>query len=116
MSNYNLLQLPPEQQPTHKLYFPSFPLELFNVWRRPLDRHRVHGTQNVTLMSGDRKEINGLDFPLAVASTYRASKHILDFEGVKTNFVLPNNDKEDKEEWKKDFQKCFKRKDPREDH
>ena len=48
-------------------------------------------------------EINGLDFPLAVASISRASKHILDFDGVKTNFSLLSDNTEDKEEWIKEF-------------
>ena len=97
--------LDPEQQPIHKLYIPGYPLELFKVRRAATERKNVQGTQNVTLMTGDRKdlEISGLDFPLAVASTATASKHILEFDGVKTNFELLTNNKEDKEEWKKEF-------------
>ena len=105
----SITSLLPEQRPTHKLYIPSFPLELFNVWRRPSDRQSVHGTQNVTLITGGRGEVNGLDFPLAVASTYKSSKHILDFDGLKTNFVLLTNNKEDKEEWKKEFSEILER-------
>ena len=97
--------LDPEQQPIHKLYIPGYPLELFNVRRAATERKKLQGTQNVTLMTGDRKdlEISGLDFPLAVASAARASKHILEFDGVKTNFELLTNNKEDKEKWKKEF-------------
>ena len=100
-----IASLDPEQQPIHKLYIPGYPLELFKVRRAATERKKLQGTQNVTLMTGNRKdlEISGLDFPLAVASTARASKHILEFDGVKTNFELLTNNKEDKEEWKKEF-------------
>ena len=100
-----IASLPPEQQPIHKLYIPAFPVELFNVRRGKVDANKVRGTQNVILMTGDRKdlEISGLDFPLAVASISRASKHILDFDSVKTNLALLSDNKEDKEEWKKEF-------------
>ena len=97
--------LPPEKLSCYELYIPGFPLELFNVRRTVQEGNKVFGTQNVTLVTGDRKdlEINGLDFSLTVASTAAASKHILDFDGVKTNFVLLTNNKEDKEQWKKEF-------------
>ena len=97
--------LSPEKRSRHKLYIPGFPLELFNVRRSVQEGNKVQGTQHVTLMTGDRKdsEINGLDFPLALTSSAAASKHILDFDRVKTNFVLIINNKEDKEQWKKEF-------------
>ena len=101
----SIASLPPEQQPIHKLYIPAFPVELFNVRRGKVDANKVCGTQNVILMTGDRKdlEISGLDFPLAVTSISRASKHILDFDSVKTNLSLLSDNIEDKEEWKKEF-------------
>ena len=97
--------LPPEKRSQHKLYIPGFPLELFNVRRGKVQGNKVEGTQNVTLMTGDKKDlkINGLDFPVAVTSTAEASKHIRDFHNVKTNFVLLTSNKDDKEEWKKEF-------------
>ena len=81
----SIASLPPEQQPIHKLYIPAFPLELFKVRRASVEGNKVQGTQHITMMTGDRKdlEVSGLDFPLAVASSSRASKHILDFDGVK---------------------------------
>ena len=56
-------------------------------------------------MTGDIKdlEVNGLDFPVAVNSAAEASKHIWDFHNLKTNFVLLTSNKDDKEEWKKEF-------------
>ena len=80
-------------------------LELFNINRKAVAGNKLKGTQNITMMTGDRKDldVNGLDFPLAVASAFGASKHILKFDSVKTNFVLLNNNKEDKEEWRKEF-------------
>ena len=97
--------LPPEKRSCYELYIPGFPLELFNVQRAVQEGNKVFGTQNVTLMTGDRKdlEINGLDFPLAVMSTAAASKHILEFDRVKSNCVLITNNKEDREQWKEGF-------------
>ena len=107
----SIASLPTEEQPKHRLYIPAFPVELFNVGRSKVNENKVRGTQIVNLMTGDRKdlEINGLDFPLAVAFASRASKHILDFDGVKTNFVLLSDNKEDKEEWKKEFSEILQK-------
>ena len=101
----SIASLAPEERPVHQLYIPVLPLELFNVYRSKIEGNKVRGTQNITMMIADRddSEIIGLDFPLAVASSASASKHILDFDGVKTNFELITNKKEDKEEWKKEF-------------
>ena len=102
--------LDPDQQPVHKLYIPGFPLELFNVRRGKIKGNKVQGTQNITLMTGDKKDldINGLDLPVAVTSMADASKHIWDFHTVKTNFVLLTDNKDDKEEWKKEFGEILK--------
>ena len=101
----SITSLEPEQRPIHKLYIPAYPLELFHLCRDASEGNQVRGTQNVTMMTGDRKDldINGLDFPWAVTSTFGASKHILEFDNVKTNFVLLTENKEDKDEWKKEF-------------
>ena len=106
-----IASLPLEHQPTHKLYIPTFPLDLFKVRRAYVEGNKVQGTQNITMMTGDRKdlEISGLDFPLAVASVSKASKHILDFDSVKTNFELLTNNKEDKDEWKKEFSELIQK-------
>ena len=59
------------------------------------------------MMTGDKKdlEISGLNFHLAIASSSAASKHILDFNSVKTILTLLTDTKEDKEEWKREFSK-----------
>ena len=75
----SIASLPPEQRPVHKLYIPGFPLELFNVRRDTVEGNQVQGTQNITMMTGDRKDldVSGLDFPLAFASTFgRIQTHI----------------------------------------
>ena len=102
--------LPETQQPIHKLYIPGFPLELFCVQRRSADGNKVRGTQHVTLMTGNKKnmEISGVNFSLGVTAVSEASKHILEFDGVKTNFVMMTENKEDKEEWKKEFAELLK--------
>ena len=97
--------LPPEDRPIHKLYVPSFPLELFNVQRDIPKESKSLVNKNVMLMTGERKDtdVNGIDFTLAVNATVAASKHILSFDGLKTNFIVLTNNKEDAEAWKKEF-------------
>ena len=105
-----LASVPSEQQPVHKLYIPGFPLELFNVCRRKVEGNKVQGIQNITMMTKVCKdfEISGIDFPLAVTSTAAASKYILDSNGVETNFVLLTENREDKDQWKKEFEDILK--------
>ena len=107
----SIASLPPEEKPIHKLYIPSYPLELFNVHRDVVKENKIQGTQSVTLMTGERKDldISGLNFALAVSSAASASKHIKDFDGVKTNFVVLTNLKEDKEQWKQEFSKLIQK-------
>ena len=66
-----IASLPQDQRPVHKLYIPSYQLELFNIHRDIVKRNKVQGTQNITMMTRDRKdlEISGLDFHLAIASS-----------------------------------------------
>ena len=67
------------------------------------------------MMTGDRKdlEISGLDFPLAFASTFGASKHILDFDGIRSNFELLINNREDIDQWKKEFKELVQKQESR---
>ena len=106
----SIASLPPEEKPVHKLYIPSYPLEFFNVRRDTVQGNKVRGTQNVTTMTGNKKdlEINGLDFPLAVAAVSGAAKHILEFDGLKTNFTMMTDAKEDKVEWRKEYEELTK--------
>ena len=97
-------------QPIHKLYIPGYPLELFNVCRRKVERNKVQGTQNVTLMMKEFKnlDIGGLDSPLAVTATTAALKYILDSNDIKTNFILLTENREDKYQLKKEFEDTLK--------
>ena len=108
----SITSLPPEQRPNHKLYIAGFPLELFNVHRDNVEGNKVQRTQNLTMMTGDRKDldISGLDFSLAFDSTFGASKHILDFDGLRSNFELLIDNKDDKDQWKKEFEELIKNK------
>ena len=92
------------QQPVHKLYIPGLPLELFNVYRDTVKGNKVHGTQNITMMIGDRKDVSGLNFSLAIASTFGASRHISDFDGVRSKFELLINNIDNKDQWKNEFE------------
>ena len=111
----SIQSLPPEKRPIHMLYIPGFPLELFNVCRNSAKGNKVQGTQNVTMMTGDRKDlqISGIDFPLAFASTFEASKHILDFDGVRSNFEVLINNREDIDQWKKEFKELIQKQESR---
>ena len=106
----SIASLPPEEKPIHKLYIPSYPLELFNIHRENVKGNKVQGTQNITMMTGNRKDLEtgGIDFPLAVASISGASKHVLEFDGLKTNFLTMTDIKEDKAEWQKEFKELTK--------
>ena len=68
----------------------------------------------MTMMTRNRKDlvISGLDFSLALAAISGASKHIREFDGVKTNFVLLTDSKEDKDEWRKEFTEVVKGQEP----
>ena len=106
----SITSLVPEERPIHKLYIPSYPLEFFNISRDTPTGNKVKGTQNVTLMTGNKKDldVNGLDFSLAVAVVSGASKHILEFDGVKTNLVMLTDNTDDKQGWKKEFTELVK--------
>ena len=107
----SIKSLPPEQRPNHKLYVPGFPLEYFNVRRAAIVGNKVQGTQIITVMTGDKKdlEINGLDFPLAFSSAFGASKHIMDFDGIRSNFELLISNIDDKDQWKKEFKELIQK-------
>ena len=102
--------MPPEEKPVHKLYIPSYPIELFNVRQETVQGNKIRGTQNVTMMTGNKKdlEVSGLDFPLAIASVSGAAKHILEFDGIKTNFTVMTDIKEDKAGWRKEYEELTK--------
>ena len=96
-----------DKRPIHKLYFPSYPVELFAV--KQDQKGKVRGTQNVSMMSGEMKHmnINGLDFPLAVTAAAGASKHLREFNGLRINLPLLAADEDEKVEWKKTFEKVL---------
>ena len=104
-----ITSLAPEQRPIHKLYIPSYPLELFNVHRDTIKGNKIRGTQNITIITGNKKdlEVIGLDFPLAIAAVSGASKHIFEFDRLKSNLVMMTDVREDKEEWKKEFEELL---------
>ena len=96
--------LDPEKRPVHKIYIPSFPLELFALKPHNIQA-KVRGTQNVSMMSGEIRDlkIHGLDFPLVVTATAQASKHIRDFNKVRMNLSFLVAEDEEKREWKESF-------------
>ena len=96
--------LEPDQKPIHKMYLPSYPLELFDIKQNKAES-KIRGTQNVTMMSGEIKDldINGIDFPLAVTATAGASYYIQFNDGVKTKLSLLAATEQDKEKWKRNF-------------
>ena len=103
-----ILALKPEDRPIHKLYFPTYPLELFAV-KHDYVQGQIRGTQNVCLMSGEIKDldINGLDFSLAVTASAKASGHIGVFDQVRINLSLLAAREEEKPEWKETFNRVL---------
>ena len=92
------------------MYFPSYPLELFNLKQDVADA-KIQGTQNVSMMSGEIKDldISGLDFPLAVTATAAASEYIHFNDRVKTKLSLLMADEEEKPNWKGTFEEVLQR-------
>ena len=98
-----------EIRPVHKMYIPSYPVELFHVGQESKGM-KIKGTQNVTIMSAEFKDLNitGLDFPLAMNATIGAAEHIRDFDGVRTTLTMLAAHEDDKEMWKVENDKEFK--------
>ena len=96
--------LDPDQKPIHKMYLPSYPLELFGIKQNKTES-KIRGTQNVTMMSGEIKDLdmNGLDFPLAVTAAAAASDYIQFNDGVKIKLSLLAANEDDKTKWKESF-------------
>ena len=105
-----ILAMEPKTRPVHKLYFPSYPLELFEVKQDSADA-KIRGTQNVSMMSGEIKEldIDGLDFPLAVTATSAASEYIHFNDRVKTRLSLLMTNEEEKPKWKETLGEILRR-------
>ena len=99
-----------EDRPIHKMYVPLYPLELFAVKPENV-QGKVRGTQNVSLMSGEIKDldINSLDFPLAVTAAAGASDYIQFNDGLKIKLSLLAANEEDKDEWKKTFEDILRK-------
>lgn len=97
-------------RPIHKIYIPSYPLELFHIAREQKG-NEVVGTQNITMMSAEFKDLDvtGLDFPLAVNATIRAAEHIRDFDGVRTNLTMLVAHEDDREKSKVESDQIFRR-------
>ena len=102
--------LDPEKRPIHKLYFPSYPLELFAV-KQDNVQGKVRGTQNVCMMSREIKDldINGLDFPLAVTAAVGASDYIQFNDGVRIKLSLLAANEDDKAKWKEHFEEVLQK-------
>ena len=102
--------LEPEKRPIHKMYIPSYPLELFDLKPDSVPGE-VRGTRNVSMMTGEIKnlDVNGLDFPLAVTATAAASDYIQFNDGVKIKLSLLAASDEEKVKWKEQFEQVLGR-------
>ena len=101
-----------KNRPIHKMYIPTYPVELFHTCERRQRKGKIEGTQNITMMSAEFKDlkVTGLDFPLAVNATIGAAEHIRDFNGVRTNLTMLAAQEDDREKWKEESDKIFQRK------
>ena len=105
-----LMALDPEERPIHKIYLPMYPLELFALKPENMEG-KIRGTQNVSMISGEIKDlnINGFDFPLAVTAAAAASDYIQFNDGVKIKLSLLVAKEEEKDKWKDKFDKVLGR-------
>ena len=92
-----IASLDPEKRLILKMYLPHYPLKFF-AFKQDKIQGKIRRTQNVTMMSGEVKElkINGLDFPLGVTATARASEQIRDFDRVRINLALLATNEEER--------------------
>ena len=97
------------QKPVHKLYIPGYPVEFFGVTRETRG-NRVQGTQYVSMMTEDQKnlDIPGLDFPLAVSASEKASQHIHTTDGERVKLELLGVKEEDRSGWRSWFREIQK--------
>ena len=104
-----ITSLEPEHRPAHKMYIPTYPLELFNMQRDIVKGKKPEVTQNITIMTAEKNnlEVSGLDLPLAVGSTAAASEYIGLSSGIRTNLVMLAARKEDTELWKQNFKEIL---------
>ena len=98
-------------RPTHRIYLPAYPLEFFDI-QREVKEKKVHGTQNISMMTAEAHdlEVSGFDFPLAVSSIAAASEHIKNFDDVRTNLLMMIARQEDTKLWKENFDKIAEEK------
>ena len=102
--------LEPDEKPIHKMYLPSYPLELFGIKQNKAES-KIRGTQNVCMMSGEIKDlnVNGFDFPLVVTAAAGASDYIQFNDGVKIKLSLLAANEDDKAKWKEHFVEVLQR-------
>ncbi len=76
-------------KPSHGVYIPAFPVELFQVQKRVRET-KATTTQNVVMMTGEGNDMRvcGLDFPKAVRSTLECAQRMRECEGVRMNLNL----------------------------
>ena len=91
--------------PVNKMYIAAYPKDLFADDEKPPSNSNVR--PNITVITGEKKnsDVSGLDFPLAVSSTAAAAKYIQERKHRPTTFVLLAAKRQDKEDWKSDFEK-----------
>ena len=99
-----------DRKPIHKMYIPSYPLELFHEEREKVGE-KIVGIQNITMMSGEIKDLDvaGLDFPLSVNAAIGAAEHIRDFDGVRTKLTMLTTNEDDRNIWKSATDKILKK-------
>ena len=104
-----------ETRPIHKMYLPLYPLELFALKPENVPG-KVRGTQNVSMMSEEIKDldINGLDFPLSVTAAAGASNYIKFNDGVKIKLSVLTVNEQEKLKWKETFEEVLRKQNPNE--
>ena len=83
-------------KPVHKMYIPSYPLDLFGIQRKP---QANVPRNNIVIMTEETEalKVDGLDFSLAISSVAKASV------GKKANVRFLTAQEKDEELWEKKF-------------
>ena len=98
----NISHLPYEAR-DHKIYFPGYPVELFNLnLNRPKRKEDVQKLAMMTLEKKDLK-VNGLDFSLAVKSMWKVKQRT----NSKVNLTMLTEKEDETSVWEAEFEHAF---------
>ena len=54
---YYIKYMEHEDRPVHKMYIPTYPLELFHLHHETVKGNQVEATQNISMMTGENNDL-----------------------------------------------------------